>query len=93
MGKGSNESITSDDYRVLLQEIKNDKSIDAVVLRVNSPGGSALASDIIWREIELLKKEKPAAIDARITIPNTLKIISANKEAKKVLKNCFMRIV
>ena len=37
--------------------------------------------------------EKPAAIDARITIPNTLKIISANKEAKKVLKNCLMRIV
>ena len=62
MGKGSNESITSDDYRVLLQEIKNDKSIDAVVLRVNSPGGSALASDIIWREIELLKKEKPVVV-------------------------------
>jgi len=62
MGKGSNESITSDDYRVLLQEIKNDESIDAVVLRVNSPGGSALASDIIWREIELLKKEKPVVV-------------------------------
>ena len=62
MGKGTNESITSDDYRALLQEITNDESIDAVVLRVNSPGGSALASDIIWREIELLKKEKPVVV-------------------------------
>ena len=62
MGKGQNEAIASDDYRVLIQKIRNDKSIDAVVLRVNSPGGSALASDIIWREIDLLKKEKPVIV-------------------------------
>lgn len=62
MGKGSNDAIASDDYRILLEKIKNDESIDAVVLRVNSPGGSALASDIIWREIELLKKEKPVVV-------------------------------
>ena len=62
MGKGQNEAIASDDYRALIQKIRNDKSIDAVVLRVNSPGGSALASDIIWREINLLKKEKPVVV-------------------------------
>ena len=62
MGKGQNDAIASDDYRAVLQRIRNDKSIDAVVLRVNSPGGSALASDIIWREIELLKKEKPVVV-------------------------------
>ncbi len=62
MGKGENNSIASDDYRALIQRIRNDKSIDAVVLRVNSPGGSALASDIIWREIDLLKKEKPVVV-------------------------------
>lgn len=62
MGKGQNNSIASDDYRSIIQDIRNDKSIDAVVLRVNSPGGSALASDIIWREIELLKKEKPVVV-------------------------------
>jgi protease-4 len=45
-----------------LQQIRNDKNIDAVVIRVNSPGGSALASDIIWREIDLLKKEKPVVV-------------------------------
>jgi len=61
MGKATN-AIASEDYRNLLEEIKNDESIDAVVLRVNSPGGSALASDIIWREIELLKKEKPVVV-------------------------------
>ena len=62
MGKDEKEAIASDDYRALIQKIRNDKSIDAVVLRVNSPGGSALASDIIWREIDLLKKEKPVIV-------------------------------
>lgn len=62
MGKGEKEAIASDDYRALIQKIRNDKSIDAVVVRVNSPGGSALASDIIWREIDLLKKEKPVVV-------------------------------
>ena len=62
MGKGQNDAIASDDYRALIQKIRNDKSIDAVVLRVNSPGGSALTSDIIWREIDLLKKEKPVVV-------------------------------
>lgn len=62
MGKDERSSIASDDYRVMIQKIRNDKTIDAVVLRVNSPGGSSLASDIIWREIDLLKKEKPVIV-------------------------------
>jgi len=62
MGKNQQDAIASDDFRVLLQKIRKDESIDAVVLRVNSPGGSALASDIIWREIDLLKKEKPVVV-------------------------------
>ena len=62
MGRNEKDAIASDDYRALLQKIRNDKSIDAVVLRINSPGGSALASDIIWREIDLLKKEKPVVV-------------------------------
>lgn len=47
--------------RALKAARKNDK-IKAVVLRVNSPGGSALTSDIIWREIELTKKVKPVIV-------------------------------
>jgi protease-4 len=62
MGKNQQGSIASDDFRVLLQKIRKDDAIDAVVLRINSPGGSALASDIIWREIDLLKKEKPVVV-------------------------------
>ncbi len=62
MGKDQKGSVASDDYRALLQKIRFDKSIKAVVIRVNSPGGSALASDIIWREIDLIKKEKPVVV-------------------------------
>jgi len=39
-----------------------NKNVKAIVLRVNSPGGSALTSDIIWREVELTKKEKPVVV-------------------------------
>lgn len=56
-GKGSPDEIGSDEYLNLLRKIKNDKSVKAVVIRVNSPGGSSLASEIIWREIGLIKKE------------------------------------
>jgi protease-4 len=62
MGKDQKGAIASDDYRLLLQKLRNDATIGAVVLRVNSPGGSSLASDIIWREIDLLKKEKPVIV-------------------------------
>jgi protease-4 len=62
MGKGVKESIASDDFRMLLQKIRADESIDALVLRVNSPGGSALASDIIWRELELIKGKIPVIV-------------------------------
>lgn len=47
--------------RALRKARKNDK-VKAIVLRVNSPGGSALTSDLIWREIELTKKEKPVIV-------------------------------
>jgi protease IV len=62
MGKGVKGSIASDDFRMLLQKIRADESIDALVLRVNSPGGSALASDIIWRELELIKGKMPVIV-------------------------------
>ena len=62
MGKSDKDGIASDEFRSLIQSIKNDTKISAVVLRINSPGGSALASDIIWREIELLKKVKPVVV-------------------------------
>ncbi|MBN2546951.1 MAG: signal peptide peptidase SppA [Spirochaetes bacterium] len=65
-----NNYYTSDDYfgEVIIgaktmirdiRKIKNDKSVKAVILRVNSPGGSALASELILQELIKLKKEKP----------------------------------
>jgi len=45
-----------------LQEAREDDKVKAIVLRVNSPGGSALASELIWREIELTKKTKPVIV-------------------------------
>ena len=45
-----------------LKKARHDDKIKAIVLRVNSPGGSALASELIWREIELTKKVKPVIV-------------------------------
>jgi len=62
---GSNESegtVGSDAYKALLRKIRLDNSIKAVVVRVNSPGGSALASDVMWRELELMKQQKPVVV-------------------------------
>ncbi len=61
-GKGDNESVGSDAFRTVLRQIRLDKDIKAVVFRVNSPGGSSLASDVIWREISLLRKIKPVVV-------------------------------
>jgi protease-4 len=61
-GTGTDEQVASDDYKELIRKARLDKSVKAIVLRVNSPGGSALASDVIWREISLAKKEKPVIV-------------------------------
>lgn len=45
-----------------LKEAREDKDVKAIVLRVDSPGGSALTSELIWREIEITKKEKPVVV-------------------------------
>lgn len=57
-GKGSgSQGIFSDEMSVLIRDLAREKDVKAVVLRVNSPGGSALASDVIWRSLEYLKKK------------------------------------
>lgn len=56
-GKGMPESIGSEEYLSVLRKIRNDDDIKAVVLRINSPGGSSLASEIMWRELELMRKQ------------------------------------
>jgi protease-4 len=56
-GSATPGEINGDNYVSILRKIRQDKSIKAVVLRVNSGGGSALASERIWREIELIKEK------------------------------------
>lgn len=54
--------IGGDKFSRELRKLREDDAVKAVVLRVNSPGGSALASDVIWREVILTKKVKPVIV-------------------------------
>lgn len=58
-GEGSDTQIGSERISRTIRKARMDSTIKGIVLRVNSPGGSALASDVIWREIVLTKKVKP----------------------------------
>jgi protease-4 len=58
-GNGDDQSIGSERLSKAFRKAREDKRIKAIVFRVNSPGGSALASDVIWREVMLTAKEKP----------------------------------
>jgi len=58
-GRGSDDNIGSDKFAEAIRKARLDDKVKAVVLRINSPGGSSLASDIIYREVVLTKKVKP----------------------------------
>lgn len=61
-GEGDVDYIGEGSINRSLKEAREDDNVKAVVLRVDSPGGSALVSDLIWREIELTKKVKPVVV-------------------------------
>ena len=61
-GKGSEDYIGQELIIETLRKARKDKNVKAIVLRINSPGGSALASELIWRELELTKKELPLVV-------------------------------
>ena len=61
-GEGSEYQIGSGRISKAIREARRDESVKAIVLRVNSPGGDALASDVILREVELAKAEKPMIV-------------------------------
>ncbi|MBL4650994.1 MAG: signal peptide peptidase SppA, partial [Aureispira sp.] len=56
-GQGDKGSIGGDKYASIIRKLRKDKNVKAIVMRVNSGGGSALASDIIWRELEKAKEQ------------------------------------
>lgn len=61
-GKGDKDEIGSDTYRWLIRKARYDKDIKAIVIRVNSGGGSSLASEDIWREVTLARAEKKPVV-------------------------------
>lgn len=61
-GDGNDENIGSETLSKALRKVRMDDHVKAVVLRVNSPGGSSLASDVIWREVMLTHKVKPIIV-------------------------------
>jgi protease-4 len=62
-GEGDDQTIGSDRIAKALRDARLNEKVKAIVLRVNSPGGSALASDVIWRETELIRQSgKPLVV-------------------------------
>ncbi len=61
-GQGDKDNIGGDRYAALFEKLRRDDKIKAIVFRVNSPGGSAVASDVIWREVSLTKAVKPVVV-------------------------------
>lgn len=61
-GNGDQDQVGSDVFRGLIRKARLDNDVKAIVFRVNSPGGSSLASDVIWHEITLARKEKPVVV-------------------------------
>ena len=61
-GDSKDGQIGSKDFAKAVSKLRKDDKVKAIVLRINSPGGSALASDVMWRELILAKKDKPLII-------------------------------
>jgi protease IV len=61
-GEGDDEKIGSERISKAIREARLDEKVKAIVLRVNSPGGSALASEVMWREVVLAKQAKPVIV-------------------------------
>ncbi|MDM9630496.1 signal peptide peptidase SppA [Robiginitalea aurantiaca] len=61
-GEGSPEFIGQGKMTKALRKAREDKDVKAVVVRINSPGGSALSSELIWRELQLTRKAKPVVV-------------------------------
>lgn len=61
-GEGDVNTVTETPIRKALKEARENDNVKAIVLRVDSPGGSALTSELIWRDIELTKKVKPVVV-------------------------------
>ena len=62
MGKGNETNIGGSYYADVIRQLRKDTTVRAILMRVNSPGGNSIASDIMWRELNLAAKEKPVVV-------------------------------
>lgn len=62
MGKGNETNIGGNYYADIIRQLRKDSTVKAILLRVNSPGGNAIASDIMWRELSLAADVKPVVV-------------------------------
>lgn len=56
------DALSSEEYAKIISKLGKDNDVKAIVIRINSPGGSALASEVIWREIEKAKESKKVVV-------------------------------
>jgi len=61
-GEGKDDEVGGERFAKIIRKLRDDDKVKAIVLRVNSPGGSALASDVMWRELTLAEKKKPLIV-------------------------------
>ncbi|HPD64475.1 MAG TPA: signal peptide peptidase SppA [Bacteroidia bacterium] len=61
-GEGDYQNIGSESLSRALRQAREDEDVKAIVLRINSPGGGALPSDVIWREVKLAADKKPLVV-------------------------------
>ncbi|HPF94712.1 MAG TPA: signal peptide peptidase SppA, partial [Tenuifilaceae bacterium] len=62
MGDGNEGAVAGERFGRAIREARRDSTVKAIVLRINSPGGSALASEVIWREVKLATEVKPVIV-------------------------------
>jgi protease-4 len=62
MGKGTENNIGGSSYAEIIKKERLDTSVKAIVLRINSPGGEVISSEMIWRELQLAQQVKPVVV-------------------------------
>jgi len=80
-GSGGQDEVGSVSLVEKIRKAREDDAVKAVVLRVNSPGGSALAAEVMWRELELLRAEKPLVVSMGATAASGGYYIAAPADA------------
>jgi protease-4 len=80
-GKGDQFEIGGDTYRSLIRQARMDKDTKAIVLRINSGGGSSMVSENLWRELTISRKEKPVIVSFGDVAASGAYYISCNADS------------